>query len=124
MFSNLERGLPSGVAGERWGGSWQMGSGQQINLLQDSWLCNHPITCLPIPISDAISLDEATVSSLLDKYGMCPSLFRRTFGQELANNIQGIPIPSHHKQDLVRKGLAVDNEENTFCEHPKRTHPN
>ncbi|XP_038984386.1 uncharacterized protein LOC120111407 [Phoenix dactylifera] len=74
---------------------WTIGDGRSIDVLQDSWVTELPICCMPTMV-DSTRLSGCRVSELLTLEGgrWREELIREVFGEQLAESVLSLPVPS------------------------------
>ncbi|XP_038974801.1 uncharacterized protein LOC120106025 [Phoenix dactylifera] len=81
---------------------WVIGDGHSIDVLEDSWVTDWPICRLPTMV-DSARLAGCRVRDLLDSEGSHwrVGLIREVFGEQLAEMILALPIPSGGVSDRL-----------------------
>ncbi|XP_038987981.1 uncharacterized protein LOC120112503 [Phoenix dactylifera] len=81
---------------------WAIGDGRSIDVLEDCWVTEQPISRLPVMV-DTSRLAGLRVRDLMEPGGDCwrMELIRETFGEQLAEMILALHIPAREELDRL-----------------------
>ncbi|XP_038970577.1 uncharacterized protein LOC120104120 [Phoenix dactylifera] len=81
---------------------WAIGEGRSINVLEDCWVTELPISCLPTMV-DSARLSGYRVCDLLDLVGgqWRAGLIREVLGEQLAELVLALSVPAREEPDRL-----------------------
>ncbi|XP_038972547.1 uncharacterized protein LOC120104815 [Phoenix dactylifera] len=81
---------------------WAVGDGMSVDVLEDSWVTELPISRLPVMVDTSRLLGRRVGDLLVPEEGSWDEVFiRETFGEQLVKRILALPIPSRAEPDRL-----------------------